>query len=85
MKTTQWSPAWSPKGVPPYSVSNVEIHKSPLDDMNYRYIRLEQNQLHVLLVQNSTTDKAAASMDVKVGHISDPVCLSSSSSFTHET
>lgn len=84
MKTTQWSPAWPPKGVPPYSISNVEIHKSPLDDRNYQYIRLEQNRLHVLLVQDSTTDKAAASMDVKVGHISDPVCPSSSNPFKHE-
>ena len=83
MKTTQWSLAWPPKGVPPYSVSNVGIHKSSLDDRNYQYIRLEQNQLHVLLVQDSTTDKAAASMDVKVGHISDPVCLSSLSSSKH--
>lgn len=81
MKTTQWLPVQSPEGVPPYNVSNVRLHKSSLDDRNYQYIRLDKNQLHVLLVQDPTTDKAAASMDIKVGHMSDPVRPSSSSSF----
>ena len=84
MKTTQWSPVRSPKGGPPYNVSSLEIHKSSLDDRNYQYIRLEKNQLHVLLVQDPTTDKAAASMDVNVGHMSDPVCPSPSSSLKRE-
>ena len=44
---------------------------SPLDTRDYRYVRLD-NQLKVLLVSDSLSDKAAASLDVSVGHFSDP-------------
>lgn len=48
------------------------IESSPQDDREYKAIRLNQNQLTVLLISDPTTDKAAAAMDVRVGHLSDP-------------
>ena len=45
--------------------------KSPIDDCSYRFITLE-NKMRVLLVSDPTTDKAACSMNVHVGHLSDP-------------
>lgn len=41
-----------------------------LDDRSYRVIRLP-NQLEVLLVHDTDTDKASAAMDVNVGAFSD--------------
>ena len=51
---------------------NAPIQKSASDDRDYRIIRLE-NGLQAVLVHDATTDKAAASLDVGVGHLSDPV------------
>lgn len=49
-----------------------EIVKSPNDvDRSYRLIRLS-NGLSAMLVSDPTTDKAAASLSVGVGHLSDP-------------
>lgn len=45
--------------------------KSESDDRHYRGIILP-NKLQVLLVSDPTTDKAAAGMDVLVGHFQDP-------------
>jgi len=63
---------------PPASAAAVEvlersddIRKPPCDERAYRYIKLP-NQLQVLLVSDPTADKAAASMDVAVGHACDP-------------
>ena len=50
---------------------STEVVKSPNDQRDYRYLRLD-NGLQVLLVSDPTTDKAAASLDVHVGHMSDP-------------
>eukprot|EP00941_MAST-03F_sp_MAST-3F-sp1_P003543 g3543.t1 len=47
------------------------VEKSANDDRNYRVCVLN-NELTCLLIQDATTDKAAAAMDVKVGHFSDP-------------
>ena len=48
-------------------VSNVEIEKSYNDrDRNYRHIVLD-NDLHVMLVSDPSTEKAAACVDVRVG------------------
>jgi insulysin len=47
------------------------ISKPDLDDRNYLVIKLT-NDLQVLLVSDPTTDKAAAALDVNVGHLSDP-------------
>ncbi|KAI5476508.1 a-pheromone processing metallopeptidase ste23 [Pseudohyphozyma bogoriensis] len=58
-------------GVPSYAVFDKDIIKSPNDDRSYRLLLLE-NGMEVLLVSDPATDKAAASLDVKVGHLSDP-------------
>lgn len=47
------------------------LEVSPLDTRTYRSLTL-QNQLRVLLVSDSASDKAAASLDVSVGNFSDP-------------
>ena len=57
---------------PGYFLYGASIHKSPADDREYRIIRLE-NGLQAVLVHDANTDKAAASLDVAVGHLSDPV------------
>ncbi len=51
--------------------SDGSVEVSPLDTRDYRYLCLD-NQLKVLLVSDSLSDKAAASLDVSVGHFSDP-------------
>ena len=43
----------------------------PGDERSYRYLRLE-NGLRVLLISDPSTDKAAASLDVNIGHSSNP-------------
>jgi hypothetical protein len=48
------------------------LEKSPNDDRQYRIIRLANN-LEALLVHDPDADKAAASLDVAVGSLSDPV------------
>ncbi len=45
--------------------------KSPADDNEYRYLKLD-NGLEVLLVSNPDADKAAASLNVAVGSGNDP-------------
>jgi hypothetical protein len=58
--------------VPSYSVFTKPIERSQQDDRDYRLIRLE-NGLEALLVHDAKADKAAASLDVSVGHLADPV------------
>jgi insulysin len=50
---------------------NLPIEVSQQDDRKYKLIQLS-NKLTCLLISDSTTDKAAAAMDVRVGHLSDP-------------
>lgn len=47
------------------------IEKPLLDDRSYRFIKLNNNGLRVLLINDPTTDKAAASLDVNVGSFTD--------------
>ena len=47
------------------------IEKSLSDKRQYKQVVLK-NQLQVLLVNDETAEKAAAAMDVQVGHFSDP-------------
>nr|GAT43337.1 insulin-degrading enzyme [Mycena chlorophos]GAT43339.1 insulin-degrading enzyme [Mycena chlorophos] len=68
--TTDWTRV-TPDAVPPFSVFTKEIVKSAQDDRDYRLIRLE-NGLQAMLVHDSKADKAAASLDVAVGHLHDP-------------
>lgn len=59
-------------GIPSFSVFTKPIQKSPQDDREYRMIRLD-NGLEAVLIHDGKADKAAASLDVAVGHLSDPV------------
>ncbi|KZT41760.1 hypothetical protein SISSUDRAFT_981316 [Sistotremastrum suecicum HHB10207 ss-3] len=56
---------------PGYSVFCLPIQQSQQDDRQYRLIRLE-NGLRALLVHDPSADKAAAALDVSVGHLNDP-------------
>jgi hypothetical protein len=58
--------------VPSYWVFTKPIQKSQQDDREYRLIRLD-NGLQAMLVHDVKADKAAASLDVAVGHLDDPV------------
>lgn len=62
----------TPVSAPPFSVFTKSLQKSAQDDRDYRVIRLE-NGLEATLVHDSKADKAAASLDVAVGHLHDPV------------
>jgi len=48
-----------------------QLEQSPNDDRQYRLIRLA-NGLECTLVSDSNSDKAAAGISVRVGHLSDP-------------
>ncbi len=61
-------------GQTPYYVFTKPTEKSPQDDRDYRLIRLE-NGLQAMLVHHAKADKAAASLDVAVGHLYDPVSI----------
>jgi insulysin len=54
-------------GCPSYLTFQKPIQKSQQDDRDYRLIRLE-NGLHAMLVHDVKADKAAASLDVAIGH-----------------
>ncbi|GAA5829536.1 hypothetical protein JCM11251_000196 [Rhodosporidiobolus azoricus] len=54
-----------------YAIFKGDIERSPNDDNVYRSIILE-NGMEAVLVSDPNTDKAAAAMAVKVGHLSDP-------------
>ncbi|KAG6907416.1 hypothetical protein DXG01_008988 [Tephrocybe rancida] len=56
---------------PPFSVFNKPIQKSEQDDRDYRIILLD-NGLQATLIHDAHADKAAASLDVAVGHLYDP-------------
>lgn len=77
----EWSPVIKP-GVPAYKIFTRPIRKSEQDDREYRVIRLE-NGLEATLVRDATADKAAASLDVAVGHLSDPVSVVGDPVFEH--
>ncbi|KAF9262820.1 hypothetical protein L218DRAFT_928843 [Marasmius fiardii PR-910] len=57
--------------LPSFSTFTKPIEKPLQDDREYRIIRLE-NGLEATLISDAKADKAAASLDVTVGHISDP-------------
>lgn len=60
---------------PAYSIYRKSIEKGVLDDREYRIIALE-NGLQAVLVHDAKADKSAASLEVSVGHLRDPVCSS---------
>jgi insulysin len=51
--------------------THTAIEKSEQDDRDYKLVTLP-NKLQCLLISDPTTDKAAAAMDVRVGHLCDP-------------
>ena len=57
-----------------HAVFNLPIVKSAKDDRSYKLIRLP-NQLEALLIHDSGTDKAGASLDVAIGSYADPVLV----------
>lgn len=61
----------APAGVTGSASPSVEIIKPELDERMYRYITLP-NGLGVMLVSDSRTEAAAASMFIRVGHMQDP-------------
>lgn len=69
--TVDWKQASDP-AAPPYYVFTKPVRKSEQDDREYRVIKLE-NGLEAMLVHDGKADKAAASLDVGVGHLHDPV------------
>ncbi|KAJ4493396.1 Metalloenzyme, LuxS/M16 peptidase-like protein [Lentinula lateritia] len=72
IETTSWRRVTPTQaGIPPFSVFTKQIQKSPQDDRKYRIIELE-NGLKAVLIHDGKADKAAASLDVAVGHLSDP-------------
>lgn len=71
--STHWARIASPS-LPAYSVFTLPITKSPQDNREYRIIRLD-NGLEATLIHDVEADKAAASLDVAVGHLYDPVGL----------
>lgn len=50
---------------------DLAIAKPLLDDRLYRFLKVEQNGLHVLVINDPSTDRAAASLDVNVGSFAD--------------
>lgn len=66
----------SNSSVPPFYTFAREIKRSEQDDRQYRIIQLD-NGLQATLVHDSKADKAAASLDVAVGHLYDPVSFAS--------
>lgn len=69
--SADWEAVKKP-GAVPYQVFTKPIVKSEQDDRDYRIIQLE-NGLQATLVHDANADKAAASLDVAVGHLYDPV------------
>lgn len=58
----------------PFAVYTKPLEMSSLDDRKYRLIRLE-NGLEAMVIHDPETDKSSAAMDVRVGHLSDPIEL----------
>lgn len=57
--------------VPAYTMFTKQIVRSQQDDRDYRIIKLD-NGIEAVLVHDQKADKAAASLDVAVGHLFDP-------------
>ena len=70
--TSNWTRVTT--GSKPYARFIPPIQKSATDDRDYRLIRLE-NGLQAMLVHDPKADKAAASLNVAVGHLDDPVSM----------
>ena len=69
-----WKTVKKPNAVA-YQLFTRPIVKSEQDDRDYRIIQLD-NGLQITLVHDAKADKAAASLDVAVGHLYDAVSIS---------
>ena len=67
----------STENIPPYRVYKLPIVKSERDDREYRVIKLE-NGMEATLVHDAKAERAAASLNVAVGSLSDPVSTTDS-------
>ncbi|KIJ23612.1 hypothetical protein M422DRAFT_217479, partial [Sphaerobolus stellatus SS14] len=71
LNDTRWRPVPATKDTPAHYLFAVPIEQSVQDKRDYRLIRL-QNGLEAMLVHDKDADTSAASMDIAVGHLSDP-------------
>ncbi|KAG2157510.1 Metalloenzyme, LuxS/M16 peptidase-like protein [Suillus clintonianus] len=71
MLAHDWQRVEKRANVPAYTLFTKPIEKSQLDERDYRLIKLE-NGLLAVLVHDAKADIAAASLNVAVGHLSDP-------------
>ncbi|KAJ3359614.1 Insulinase (Peptidase M16) [Allomyces javanicus] len=64
----------TPPRAVPYTVlaDTAQLRRPDLDERQYRLIRLNHSGLTALVVSDPKTDKAAAALDVHVGHYQDP-------------
>ncbi|KAL9657203.1 hypothetical protein ABK040_011425 [Willaertia magna] len=51
--------------------NNITINKPPTDQKSYKFLKLQKNQLEILLISDPQTQQSSAAMDIKVGHFSD--------------
>lgn len=68
---TEWQTIPATDSIPEYCVYTGAVVKPELDDREYRLIRLS-NGIVGVLVHDAETDKAAASVQINVGHMNDP-------------
>lgn len=71
MTVSDWKVVPQNHLIPPYNLFTRPVEKSQVDDRQYSVIRLE-NGLTAMLVHDPCTENAAASLNVAVGHLSDP-------------
>ncbi|KAG6334740.1 hypothetical protein ID866_4358 [Astraeus odoratus] len=71
MSASDWVTIRQNDLTPPYQLFTRPLEKSQVDDRQYSIIKLE-NGLTAMLVHDPQTENAAASLDVAVGHLSDP-------------
>ena len=67
-----WTTIPASDTIPSYKIYTGLVDKPELDTREYRVIQLA-NGLKAVLIHDSTADKAAACVDVAVGHMEDPV------------
>lgn len=72
-----WKKIPKKNDIPEYSIYVAPIQKPSSDERLYRIVKL-YNGIEVILSHDPDADRAAASMDVAVGYLSDPVSLSTS-------
>ena len=67
-----WRTIPAQENIPSYASLAIPLQKSEQDDREYRLIQLE-NGLQAIIVHEKLADKAAACLQVAVGHLQDPV------------